>query len=143
MNDRTEHSASSRRRRLACAALLAAALVAWTRAFLYSARHDEVREVVASSGRLADSNRDFVLSAQDWLQWVWWFFPLLLLVLAFVVITLRVGEFVLVLVAGAGGVVPAVAGVLFPAPGPLQVLAGAFLVALATATLLTVLPGRR
>ncbi|MGG2462039.1 hypothetical protein ACO0M4_19820 [Streptomyces sp. RGM 3693] len=135
-------STSLRWRRFAVCSVLLSAAIAWCRAALYTVQRDEVRAAVAGAPRLADANRPFVADAQDVLQWAWWGFPVLLLVLTAVALVLRIGQFLLIGVSGAVGPALAASGFLFPGTGPLRALAVAFFVTLLCAVTATVLPGR-
>ncbi|QHC24907.1 hypothetical protein [Streptomyces sp. GS7] len=133
---------SARWRRFATFAVLLTTALAWCRAALYTLQRDEVRAAVAGSPRLSDTNRAFVAEAQDMLQWAWWGFPALLLVLTAIALVLRVGQFLLIGVSGMVGPALAASGFLFPGTVPLQVLAALFFVTLVCSVAATVLPGR-
>ncbi len=111
-------------------ALSLTAVVAWCRAGIYALQRDEVRATVATSTRVAEKNRWFVAEAQDALQWAWWGFPLVLLLLAGVVLALRIGQYPLVLLTGMAGPTLGVAGLLLPSNLLLSTLAVVFLVTL-------------
>ncbi|MFI0983303.1 hypothetical protein ACH4SP_40630 [Streptomyces sp. NPDC021093] len=130
-----------RQRILIVAALLTTAL-AWTRASVYGRSADQVHDAVRLSGRVAENNQDFVINAQDALQYGWFAFPAVLLLLTAAVALVRVGQYVLIGVAGLAGPVLGLAGLLFPSTGPLQVLAGLFLATTVLTVATAVVPGR-
>ncbi|MFG3495733.1 hypothetical protein [Streptomyces sp. NPDC047928] len=132
---------TTRQKILVVAALLTTAL-AWTRGFLYARSADEVHSAIATSGKVAENNQDFVMAAQDALQYAWFAFPAVLLLLTAAVAIVRVGQFVLIGVAGLVGPVLGLAGVLFPSTGTLRALAALFLAATVVTVAAAVIPGR-